>query len=157
MDWQQLALAILGSAGLSAAIVKALNWRVDTARAAQMDRESAANAEKLKAEAKQLAIEAASAEMSILRQVIADLREDAAEDRGKAKAVIEKLEERLEKIEERERHMLTRAAVHEAWDQLAFSFIAGHDASFPPPPPLRAHPPALPPGAAGENVDRDDN
>lgn len=128
MTIAQLVLAILGSAGLSAVLVKLLNRRVDNA-----------TSEKIRAEAREVAMKAASAELDILRQVIADVR-------ASEKAI----KDRLDKLEERERHMLTRAAVHEAWDQLAFGFIAGHDASFPPPPPLRPHYPAI---APAENAD----
>lgn len=146
MSIAQLVLTILGSAGLSAVIVKFLNRHVDNA-----------TAERIRAEAKELASKAAAVEADILRQVIADVRDDAAEDRGKAKAIIAGLEKRLGMIEERERHMLTRAAVHEAWDQLAFAFIAGHDASFPPPPPLRPTVAELPGPTPDQATDRDDN
>ena len=112
MSWAEVLLTALGSAGLSAVLVKWMNRRVDNA-----------TAEKIRAEAHQVATQAAAAE-----------RETRL---------------RLDKIEERERHMLTRAAVHEAWDQLAFAFIAGHDASFPPPPPLRPPTIALPGAEAG--------
>ena len=126
MSWAEVLLTVLGSAGISAVLVKLLNRRVDNA-----------TAEKIRAEAREVATTAAAAEMDILRQVIADLRASERETRL-----------RLDKLEERERHMLTRAAVHEAWDQLAFGFIAGHDASFPPPPPLRHAPrPPLGPSA----------
>lgn len=153
MAWSELAVTALTSAGLAAVLVKLLNRRVDNARADQIRAQAHADAEKVRAEAKEIATSAVIAESEVLRQVIADVREDAAEDRGKAKAIIAKLEERLEKLEERERHMLTRAAVHEAWDQLAFAFIQGHDASFPTPPPLR--PPA--PQAITASEEPDDN
>lgn len=135
MTWLEVLLTALGSAGVSAVVVKILHRPVD-----------AANAEKVRAEAREVAARTASAELDILRQVIADVR---ASERT--------LRERVDKLEERERHMLTRAAVHEAWDQLAFSFIAGHDASFPPPPPLRPHTPALPAAADSDDGEHDDN
>lgn len=120
MTWPEVLLTALGSAGLSAVLVKILNRRIDNA-----------TADKIKEEAREVAVGTAKAELEILRQVIADVR---ASERV--------LRERVDKLEERERHMLTRAAVHEAWDQMALAFIVSHDASFPPPPPLR--PPALP-------------
>lgn len=43
---------------------------------------------------------------------------------------------RVESLEERERHMLTRAAIHEAWDQIAFSMLLSQNPDHPPPPPL---------------------
>jgi hypothetical protein len=130
MTWAEVLLTVLGSAGLSAVVVKLLNRGVDNA-----------TADKIRAEAREVAMKAAGAELDILRQVIADVR---ASERG--------IKDRLDKLEERERHMLTRAAVHEAWDQLAFGFIAGHDASFPPPPPLRPPHPDI-----ASTEDPDDN
>jgi hypothetical protein len=55
---------------------------------------------------------------------------------GRKEAKLELLETRVSKLEERERHMLTRAAVHEAWDQMAFQFLVQHDPNHPPPPSL---------------------
>lgn len=49
---------------------------------------------------------------------------------------VQLLEQRVDKLEERERHMLTRAAVHEAWDQMAFNMLITHYPQHPPPPPL---------------------
>lgn len=134
MPWQQLVLtiaaAILGSAGISAVVVKYLDRRVTEATEIR-----------IRAEARQIATktatDAATAETGVLRQVIEDLRTEVARHR----AAREDVERRLDKLEERERHSLTRAAVHQAWDDLAFAFILRHDASFHPPPPLA--PPAL--------------
>jgi hypothetical protein len=55
---------------------------------------------------------------------------------GRKDAKLEGLERRVGKLEERERHMLTRAAVHEAWDQMAFQMLLSHNKEHPPPPPL---------------------
>jgi hypothetical protein len=120
----ELLLTALGSAGVSAVIVKWLHRGVDKATEA-----------KVRAEARAIAADAATHEVNLLRTMLDDFRTDQA----RKDAVIEGLESRIDKLEERERHMLTRAAVHEAWDQLAFQFIAGHDASFPSPPPLYPH------------------
>lgn len=120
----EVILTALGSAGLSAVIVKWLHRGVDEA-----------TAQKVAAEARVLAADAASREVNLLRTMLDDFRTDQA----RKDATIEGLTLRIDKLEERERHMLTRAAVHEAWDQLAFQFIAGHDASFPSPPPLYPH------------------
>lgn len=130
MMWSEVLFTALGSAGVAAVLVKWMNRRVDEA-----------TAKRIRAEAHEVATRAAVAELDILRQVIADVR---ASERA--------IRDRLDKLEERERHMLTRAAVHEAWDQLAFGFIAGHDASFPPPPPLRPEHPAI-----ASSADPDDN
>lgn len=55
---------------------------------------------------------------------------------GRKDARLELLEQRVGKLEERERHMLTRAAVHEAWDQMAFQLLVTYKEDHPPPPPL---------------------
>jgi hypothetical protein len=125
MTWAEVLLTALGSAGLSAIVIKWLNRKVDHA-----------HADKIRAEARVIATEAAVAEHNILRQVIEDVRNSEAEKR----ALIRELQRRVDLLEERERHALTRAAVHEAWDQLAFNALIVGDASFPPPPPIRDRP-----------------
>lgn len=72
-------------------------------------------------------------DVQTLRDIIAEVRADKAADDQR----IAHLEERVRKLEERERHMLTRAAVHEAWDQMAFQTLLRGDTTYPPPPPLR--------------------
>ena len=108
-----------------------------------------ATSHKIRAEARAIASESASREIETLRRILDDFRTDDA----RKSEHINELERRIDRLEERERHMLTRAAIHEAWDQLAFQFIAGHDASFPEPPPLTLNPkparsqPGLPGGS----------
>ena len=114
-------VAVLGGGGVGGILVKAMSKPVDDATAA-----------KINAEAKQTAQVTASSEVDTLREIIAEVRSSEARKSER----IDSLEARLEKLEERERHALTRAAVHEAWDQLAFNFIAAQDRKFPPPPPL---------------------
>lgn len=75
-------------------------------------------------------------DVQTLRDIIAEVRSDKAADDQR----IAHLEERVRKLEERERHMLTRAAVHEAWDALTFQTILAHVPNHPPPPPLRPTP-----------------
>jgi hypothetical protein len=71
-------------------------------------------------------------EVGTIREVLQEVRADgAAKDER-----IDQLVERVDKLEDRERHMLTRAAVHEAWDQLAFQALVAHNPHHPPPPPL---------------------
>ncbi|NUO35893.1 MAG: hypothetical protein HOQ27_12640 [Dermatophilaceae bacterium] len=120
-----VATAFVGGGGAAAIIVKAMSKPVDDA-----------TADKIRAEAKEAAQRTASSEVDTLREIIAEVRASEA----KKSERIDSLETRLEKLEERERHALTRAAVHEAWDQLAFNFITGHDRKFPPPPPLAHRP-----------------
>lgn len=113
--------AVVSGGGLGAVATKVMSRPVDDATVG-----------KLRAEAKQMAQETAASEVGLLREIIKEVR-DSEQDKMSR---ISRLEERLDKVEERERHMLTRAAVHEAWDQLAFQFIAAHDSQFPKPPPL---------------------
>jgi hypothetical protein len=120
-------LLFLGGGGVATIVVKWLSKPVDDATVF-----------KLRSEAKKMAQETAASEVGLLREIIGEVR---ASEQGKD-ARITRLEERLDKMEERERHMLTRAAVHEAWDQLAFAFISNHDQNFPMPPPLVLAPPA---------------
>lgn len=79
-----------------------------------------------------LVVTARHDEVSTLREVIAELRQLRADDRTR----LDQLDRRVALLEERERHALTRAAVHEAWDQLAFAALTAQDPSHPPPPPL---------------------
>lgn len=111
-----LAAALLGAGGIGGIIVKWMGRGVDDADAG----ERRANSNRT--------------EVETLREIIAEVRASEA----KKDTRIDALEVRLDKLEERERHMLTRAAVHEAWDTLAFNFISGsgNGTSFPPPPPL---------------------
>lgn len=130
-----LVVAVFGGGTVGTIVTKRLSKPVDDA-----------TAEKIKAEAKEAAARAATGDINNLRAIIAEVRESEA----KKTARIDSLEQRLEKLEERERHALTRAAVHEAWDQLALNFIVNHDQNFPPPPPLnerRELPPGTPPSS----------
>lgn len=124
-----LLVALLGGGGIGAVVVKAMSKPVDDATAA-----------KISAEAKEAAQRTAASEVDTLREIIAEVRASEAKKTER----IDSLEVRLEKLEERERHALTRAAVHESWDALAFQFILQHDPQFRPPPPL--HRGALPTG-----------
>ena len=123
----------MGGAG-GAIVVKALNRGVDNADAEQR----LANARK--------------SDVDTLREIIAEVREadqqkarDLAETRvelGQTRGEMSSLRARVEKLEERERHMLTRAAVHEAWDVLAYNHLSQQqtETPFPPPPPLTGGP-----------------
>lgn len=114
-------VALFGGGAFGAIVVKYLNRGVDDA-----------TAEKLRADVKEAAQRTAASEVDTLREIIAEVRASEAQKTAR----IDSLEQRLEKLEERERHALTRAAVHESWDALAFQFILQHDSSFTPPPPL---------------------
>jgi hypothetical protein len=98
---------VAGLLGGGAAVVKWLNRPVDAANVREKD-------------------------VDTLSKIIDEVRtSEAVKDKR-----IDKLEERINKLEERERHMLTRAAVHEAWDQLAFQALLARNPQHPPPPPL---------------------
>lgn len=102
-------VAALGGGALGAVIVKWLNRDVDAATAM-------------------------ATRVTALGAIIDDL---IASDARKAEQLASALE-RIDLLEERERHMLTRAAVHEAWDQMAFAVLVAQNPSHPPPPPLTA-------------------
>lgn len=85
-----------------------------------------------RAEEAQLIVSARRDDVDTLRSVIAELRDLRAGDRTR----MDSLEARVLQLEERERHALTRAAVHEAWDQLAFATLTAQNPHHPPPPPL---------------------
>lgn len=113
-DWLMTIGALLGGGAGGGVVVKWMSRDTDDA-----------TAEELRARAR-------GSDLDTLRGVIAELRTDKAEQAER----IKNIEQRLTQVEDRERHMLTRAAVHEAWDQLAIAFILTHDQNFPKPPPL---------------------
>lgn len=107
-------LAFVGGGGLAAVLVKFMSREVDDATA----------------EEKMAGVRAT--DIDNLRSIIAELR--ASEARKDQR--IDSLERRMALVEERERHALTRAAVHEAWDQMAFAMLVAQNPTHPPPPPL---------------------
>ena len=108
-EWVAIMVAILGALGVRELLAKAIE-RVPTKMGNRRD------------------------EVAILRDVLVEVR---ASDAAKVTR-IDALEIRIEKLEERERHALTRAAVHEAWDQMAFQMLVQHNPDHPAPPPLTA-------------------
>lgn len=116
-------VSVLGGGGLATVVIKLLSRRGDDA-----------TAESTLADVRTKDIEN-------LRGIINELRTSEA----KKDERINNLERRMLKLEERERHMLTRAAVHEAWDQLAFQMLIQSNPNHPPPPPL-SEPARLAPG-----------
>lgn len=117
--------ALLGGGALGAVLVKRMNRNVDNA-----------TADNLEAQAAHTARQAAASEVAVIREVLAEVRENDA----RKTAELAELRERIEKLEERERHMLTRAAVHEAWDQMAFAMLLSMNPQHPPPPPILVGP-----------------
>lgn len=107
-------VAVLTGGGVSAIIIKRMSRSVDSATA------------------QKILTEATGSEIDNLRQIIAEVRDSDTVNRTR----IGELGARVARLEERERHMLTRVAVHEAWDQLAFQAIFPNDQNFPEPPPL---------------------
>lgn len=91
-----------------------------------------ASTEKTRADTRVSEFSAAQAEVGMLREIIDEVR---TSEQIKAQR-IDNLERRMALLEERERHMLTRAAVHEAWDQMAFAMLSQVNPQHPPPPPL---------------------
>lgn len=120
--------AILTAVGFGGVIVKFLNRGVD-----------AATAEKMHAETRKAVQETASNEVDTIRSVLAEVRIaelQKTNEISELKSDMHTLRDRLDKLEERERHSLTRAAVHEAWDQMAFAALLALNPRHPPPPPL---------------------
>ena len=114
-----LAGVVLGSGGVGGIIVKLLSSNVDSA------------------DAQQRRASAQKDDVDSLRAIIAEVKEQRAEEKAAASVRIDALEIRLSKLEERERHALTRAAVHEAWDALTFQAMLAQNPNHPPPPPIR--------------------
>lgn len=120
--------ALVGVSGaLGAGLLKA--WDLAAGKAGRQ-----AATEKVHADTKVTEAAAAQAEVTMLRDIIAEVRTSEA----KKSERIDNLERRMELLEERERHMLTRAAVHEAWDQMAFAHLLKLNPDHPAPPPLSA-------------------
>lgn len=107
-------IAVIASGALTTLLVKLLDRRLDSDRAAGVRADTAAS------------------EVATLREVLAEVRQQDARKGQRLDA----LEDRIRTLEERERHQLTRAAVHEAWDQLAFQALVAQNPAHPPPPPL---------------------
>lgn len=120
-----LIVGVAGGGAGASIVVKRMSKPVDDATAG-----------KIQAEAKETAQRTAASEVDTLREVIQEVRTAAREEKARDSARIDDLVLRVGKLEERERHALTRAAVHEAWDQLALAFVLKHDQNFPAPPPL---------------------
>lgn len=114
IEWWQAVLGLMTALGVRELLAKLVDRKA-----------TAVATDKVKVETK-------ANEVDILREVLAEVRTDSAEKSQR----IERLEERMTKLEERERHQLTRAAVHEAWDQMSFALLVQQHPSHPPPPPL---------------------
>lgn len=128
LELSKLTGLLLGGGALGAIIVKRMNKAVDQA-----------DVERIKAEAKEAAANVAQAELQIMRDILTEVRNNdshKSELLGRYEADLSNLTSRVQHLEERERHMLVRAAVHEAWDQMAFQAIIQHRPDFAPPPPL---------------------
>lgn len=100
---------------------------------------------KTTAERDSIAVSTAKELISLSRQDVLSARTEVAVLAEKVTALIT----RIDTLEERERHQLVRAAVHEAWDDMAFRRLYALDPTISPPPPLlgRTDPPPLNPDA----------
>lgn len=131
MDWGEVGgylLALLGGGTVGTFGVKWLNRQVDNA-----------TVEQIKVQAVQASKEATQVEVQTIREVLQEVRSNdlvKTEQISEYRVQLRDIKRRLSLVEERERHMLTRAAVHEAWDQMAFSMLTRYDSAYPPPPPL---------------------
>jgi hypothetical protein len=127
-----IVVSLLGGGTVGALGNKLLNRKLDSATVGQ-----------IKAETEKIATDSARDQVELMRQVAQEMRvgyeqkiEEFGSERGEQRSEISHLKSRVAKLEERERHMLTRAAVHEAWDQMAFKIISQHNPEHPAPPPL---------------------
>lgn len=121
IEWWEAVLGLLTVLGVRELLAKLIDRKA-----------SAAATEKIKVEVK-------ASEVEILREVLAEVRADSTDKDGR----ILRLEERMALLEDRERHQLTRAAVHEAWDQMSFALLMQINPNHPPPPPLIDRSPEL--------------
>ncbi len=81
------------------------------------------------------------------KELIGMSREDVINARTEVAVLKEQITQvlnRVDVLEERERHQLVRAAVHEAWDDMAFRRLYAIDPTIPPPPPLLGREAAAP-------------
>lgn len=127
MQAGEVTALIAASGAIGAGLLKA--WDLMAGRAGRT-----ATTQKTQAETRVSEFTAAQAEVGMLRDIITEVRNSEA----KKVERIDNLERRLTLLEERERHMLTRAAVHEAWDQMAFTMLTQVNPDHPAPPPLAA-------------------
>ena len=104
-------------------------------------KKSKAEVNQLKAVTAQDKAETQAIQVGVLKEIIEEVREDS---KNKSLQIIQLstqlnyMTQRIDQLEERERHNLTRVAVHEAWDELAYSLLLEHHKEHPPPPPLRS-------------------
>jgi hypothetical protein len=115
-------LTVLGVGKLiELAVIKFLNRKIDTVASQKATAETA------------------KTEVETVRQVLEEVKAHSATKDlriDKLESDLSRVEIRMEKMEERERHALTRAAVHEAWDQMSFQLLLQHFPDHPAPPPL---------------------
>lgn len=119
---------LLGGAGVGGIVVKYLNKPVDEATVQQIT-----------ASARGEAASAVKTEVEVILNVLQEVKKDSdskTTQLAEYHTQMEAVKERLVQLEERERHALVRAAVHEAWDQMAFRVLVSLNPEHPPPPPL---------------------
>lgn len=161
-----LLVALLGGGMLATVVNRVLTRKIDAATVNQMSEQS-----------KQIATETAREQVDIIRSVAQEMRtgyeariSELNADRESKLVTISKLEEkvdqlvgRVDQLEERERHMLTRAATHEAWDLMSFDLLSKINPDHPAPPPLTlglpGYHPDLPPeqSQSYQNKDEENN
>lgn len=122
-------LALFGGGGI---VYKLLNRKVDEATVVTMvsDAESRAKESAANVLEKQVLV------LTNIIQAVQKQLESKDVTLGKLEERVEGLIGKIQLLEERERHQLVRAAVHEAWDQMAFGILSQMDPNHPPPPPI---------------------
>lgn len=132
MTTTELLLTIAAALGLGKLLEllagKLLNRKIDDA-----------SEDKLKVETAKVEAETARTEVETIREVLNEVREHSAtKDKriDKLESDVDYLRTAVVELQDRERHQLTRAAAHEAWDQMSFALLVKHFPDHPAPPPL---------------------
>ena len=137
MNWGQvvtigtpIAVAVLGIAGTVWG--KALSRRTEDA-----------TARKLNAETVSIEVSTARGLVEDVKKLMSDQRVEYESRLAATRSELAALTERFKVVEMRQQMLLAALAAHAPWDQAAHNALRSITPDFPPPPPLRAHPPSM--------------
>ena len=132
MSTTELLLTIAAALGLGKLLEllanKLLNRKIDNV-----------TEDRVEAETAKVAAETARTEVETIRDVLKEVQAHSeTKDKriDKLEADVDFLRQAVVELQDRERHQLTRAAAHEAWDQMSFALLVKHFPDHPAPPPL---------------------
>ena len=103
-----------------------------------------AEVEHVRSEIKHTDANTQAVEVKVIREILNTVVESdqrKTEQIGELRNEVRNSAVRIGTLEDRERHNLTRIAVHEAWDQIAYSKLLETYPTHPAPPPLRSDSP----------------